>query len=597
MSLLLVVLTGVTAQENHQKMYALRSLEYEAVRTLSIESGVALPFNSGPISGAELRAGLDRIPYAKLSRAGRASYTWVESRLTRSPLYREGGGAFAFDVRPEFTVEGYLHTDDENRLWEYRWEDRAPFARFPFEVWATPHAYGMFDLSFLKNIPYFGLYPTYTSSQAVDTENPISTKEEDPWTNLPVVPSTIDTQFPHRAFLSVGGTHWNAQVGRDILDWGPGRTGNLYISDYADWHDALQLSTFWKRFKFSWAWVSLDGHIVEGEREFEETTYDPTPNDPTNDDEKTVYTPDIEQKNLIAQRFEWRIWNRLTLAYTEGIILGRTDVELRHLNPIYHYHNLYTNIHKVGNAHRSFEFTFAVTPGFNLYGAISPDQWTSPLEPGTDLSKEPNAFAALAGIDYVRGLGDGYVKTTLEGVYSSTWMYIHNHPLTSITNRRFVLSHHSDGTKQLWIDRPLGHYGGNDFVLLWWDLSYGEAGRYRYGLTTSYEGDGSVPINALLRSRVNEGLHDGPTEEQAQWGAPSSGWVVDGVERVAQWKAACTLYGEITPWFWQAFNGEDSRRSLSLSSQLSAQWTDNRGNVASPWRFDLQWVVSVTVGI
>jgi hypothetical protein len=275
-------------------------------------------------------------------------------------------------------------------------------------------------------------------------------------------------------------------------------------------------------------------------------------------------------------------------------------VELRHLNPLYHYHNLYTNTQNIGNAHRSFEFDLAVMPGLNLYGVISPDQWTSPLEPGTDVTQEPNAVAYLAGLDYRRPIGDGYLQGTLEGVYATPWMYIHNSPLTSITQRRYVMAQHGVERSQIWIERPLGHYGGNDFALIWLDLSYGEIGRYRYGFNTYYEGDGSVPINALLESKVSEGLRGPISEDDANLTAPSSGYDPggDGVvgDQVVQWRTAASIYGEIWPWFVRGFNGHDTTRTLRVGSELAGQWTDNRGGIPGPVEFDLQWVLSTTIG-
>ncbi|MEX2443038.1 MAG: hypothetical protein WD492_05510 [Alkalispirochaeta sp.] len=615
------VVTVVAAQENYQKTYPLRSPEYEALRALYIEQGSALPFSSGPFPEAEIRASMDRVDYGELSQAGRTTYDWLQERLRGRPDYQEENGRFQFEVTPEFTFEGYAHTDSDNPIWEHRWEDRRPFARFPLEAWVSDHAYGVFDLAFMKNIPDFSLYPTYGAGNQyqfdADGDFGFSTEEEDPWSNLPTNVNTLDVQFPHRAFLSVGGERWNAQVGRDVIDWGNGRTGNLYISDYADWHDALQLSTFWERFKFSWIWVSLDGKLTSSEREFEiyqvgwdtngdgviDTTVDPAvvgenlDTDTENVGPFAVAQPDVEHKNLIAQRFELRLWDRLGLTYTEGIIFGREQVELRHLNPLYHYHNLYTNTQYTGNAHRSFEFDFAVTPGLSLYGILSPDQWTSPLEPGTGVTDEPNAVAYLAGLDYRRPLGSGYVKGVLEGVYATPWMHIHNSPLTSITNRRFVMAQHGNERTQIWIDRPLGHYGGNDFALIWMDVSYGEVGRYRYGFNSYYEGDGSVPINALLQSKVTSGLRDSPTEEEATMTAPSSGYDAgDGSEGETQWRTAASVYGEIWPWFFENYNGSDTTRTLRLGSELSAQWTRNRLNLESDWAFDLQWVVSATIG-
>jgi hypothetical protein len=608
----------VMAEDGHnaQKLYALRSAEYEALRTLYIEQGIALPFSSGPFSEAEIRLAMDRLNTGRMSSAGHRTFNWLRDRISGQSvagglLYEEEGGRFAFDAGAEFTVESYIHTDRDNRYWEYKWEDRRPFARFPIEGWVGRFGYAAYDLAFIKNVPDFAVYPTYRRSGqfGFDAEGDfeLSTTEEDPWTNWPVVPKALDIQFPHRAFISVGGERWNASIGRGQIDWGNGRTGNLYISDYADWYDSLQFSTFWDRFKFSWMWVSLDGTLVDGEREYrrrEVVGWDIDDNDPP------VYTYDsgAEHKNLLAQRFEVRLWDRLGLAYTMGIIFGRERVELRHLNPVYDYHNLYTNSQWVGNAHRSYEFDFAVAPGVSLYGVFAPDQWTSPLEPETSLGKEPNAFSALAGVDTRFPMGGGFLQTTVEGVYTSPWMGVHNHTLTSITTRRFVMAHHSKGPTQLFYDKPIGHYGGNDYTLLWLDSSYGVPGRYRYGITGSWEGDGSVPLNELLESKIDPNLRDPLSESDATMVAPSSGYVDrNGVRRVAMWTNAVTLYGEFYPRGIGKFNEEGSGvvgpvgpgaspgRTLSIGSELSAQWTKNRFNLPSPWNFDLQWVLTGTV--
>jgi len=622
-----VPLTAETASGgNAQKLYPLRSTEYEAVRSLYIEAGLALPFSSGPFSEAEIRLALDRIDTSRLNPSGRDTFDWIVRRLREESaagaIYREGGnseadagGRFAFDIGAEFSLESYLHTDRDNPYWQYRWEDRLPFARFPMEGWVGNHLYGIFDLAFLKGIPDFSIYPTYSADDGQygfdnDGDFLLGTAEEDPWTNLPVVPAAVDIQFPYRAFLAVGGDHWNATLGRDQIDWGNGRTGNLYISDHVEWYDSLQFSTFWDNFKFSWMWNSLDGTIFPEEREFDEqlagwdlpdgsgdydgrvdTATEPDPG--ANARPVYAYDADEEHKNLVAQRFEVRLWDRLGIAYTMGIIFGREYIELRHLNPIYDYHNLYTNTQWVGNAHRSYELDFAVAPGWSLYGAISPDQWTSPLEPETDLAKEPNAYVALLGVDHRRGIGEGTLHATLEGVYATPWMHIHNHPLTSITNRRFVMAHHSDGPTQLWYDKPIGHYGGNDFALVWFDTSYGVTGSYRYGINASWEGDGSVPINALLESKIDTDLRGELDTDDATADAPSSGYEVDGTERVAMWKNQVTLYGELFPAIG-GFNTEG--RTLRFASELSGVWIRNAYYRREPWRADLQWVLSTTIG-
>ncbi|MFP4301775.1 MAG: hypothetical protein ACLFQZ_07095 [Spirochaetaceae bacterium] len=585
---------------NGQKMYRYGSPEYEAIRTLYIEQRLGLPFSSGPFSEAELRLALERLDPDELSEPGLELYRWVTARFEKEPDYVEEEGNFAFDAGAEINLESYVHTDSDNPFWEYKWEDRKPLLNFPLEAWVTDHAYGVMELDFGKGIPDFSLYPTYDSGgQILDATNDgdpfFDTVEEDPFTNVWYDPLTLNVQFPHRAYISFGGDRWNLQVGRDALDWGNGRTGNLYISGYSAPHDYARLSTFWRNFKFSALWLSLDPHIVSSEREFVNYTYDADfDGEAEDEDDISVYEPDKEEKNLIAHRFEVRLWNRLTLAATEGIIFGRDRVELRHFNPLYLYHNLYTNTRNVGNTHMSYEFDLAITPGLNLYAAISPDQWTSPLE-DTDLSDEPNAIIYLAGLDYRQPLAKGFFSGTLEGIYSTKWMYIHNHPLTSITVRRYVQAEHGVGRSGVYYDRPMGHYGGNDFALLWLDLNYQRVNRYRYGLTTYYEVDGENPINALLSSTYDErrALTEAEAEEQAPSGSDP------------QHKVVATVYGEVQPWFWEGFN-EEEEPSLSISSEVSFQFMQNRFasvlpedtqlDFAHDWKFDLQWVLSVSLG-
>ena len=561
------------AAQNDQRVYRRSSEEFLALRTLTVSQGIALPFSSGPYSQAELIAALDRLDPARMSAAERATYRLLRESFVQTGRYQEENGAFAFRARPEISVEGYLNADSDNRFREYRHERRRPVLRIPFEFWVTDHAYAIFDLDIGKNRPDFSRFPTYNrSSQFVydpaDPDSGFRTTEERPWSNVPTDPKTLNIQFPTRAFLAGGGDHWWWQLGRDTVDWGNGYTGNLYISDYADWYDAAQLSTFWERFKFSFVWVSLDGHLIDSERE----------------------PRDEEHKNLIAQRWELRLWDRLGLVYTEGIMFGRDAPELRHLNPIYHFHNLYTNVRGVGNAHRSLEFDFALTPGVSLYGAISPDQWTSPLEPGTDIRDEPNAIAYLAGIDYRRPWRSGLVNATFEAVYSSPWMYIHNHPLTSMTSRRFVMAMHGKRENQIWYDKPLGHYGGNDFALLWLDLGYREFGSWNAGITTYVEADGARALNSLLRSlRDDRRTVEEIGKAEANANAPSGDY--------PQWRSALRLYGAVRPRFWRGVNRPDTTRTLRVGAELAFQLMKNRYNVPTDWRFDTQLALSVTLGL
>jgi hypothetical protein len=209
---LLVYLGGVVSfangQQNLQRSYPLRSPEYETLRTLYVEQGIALPFSSGPFSEAEIRHALDRLDVTALSDAGTDAFYWLGDRLRRDPVYEEEDGRFAFDIGAEFSIESYLHTDRDNRYWEYDWRDREPFARVPMEAWVGSFGYAVFDLALMKNIPDFSLYPTYDREKQfpfeADGDFDLQTEEEDPWSNLPTNINTVDIQFPRsRARVSI----------------------------------------------------------------------------------------------------------------------------------------------------------------------------------------------------------------------------------------------------------------------------------------------------------------------------------------------------------------------------------------------------------
>ena len=50
--------------------------------------------------------------------------------------------------------------------------------------------------------------------------------------NLILKSRDFDFQWPKRAILSLGGSNWNFNFGRDRLDWGNSHIGNMVLDDH-----------------------------------------------------------------------------------------------------------------------------------------------------------------------------------------------------------------------------------------------------------------------------------------------------------------------------------------------------------------------------
>jgi hypothetical protein len=468
------------AEEPDQRIVVLDSGLYETLSTLYLEQGRTLSSRSFPYTREELRQALRRLDFADLSGAGKSAYRGIEQFLADKPVYEEDGG-FKFYPSARFNAEFYAHSKRSNTEWEYNGLERQPFFGFFTDIIVAERLDLYIDITAQKDLFQAG----------GDKDNP---------TSLMLSPYQFDLSFPYRGGTSFGGRHWNLWLGRDKLNWGNGRTGNLMLSDADVYHEGMRFSANYERFKFTWlilgleswtdpevfgteSWDPINGRFNKEYKYpdyfFKDSSGTDIPYADMNDDG----IPDsIERfKLFMAHRFEILPFDSLRITVNESVIYGGKYPDLRIFNPMLIYHNFYLKDNM--NSLMSLELDYVPLPGLFLYGQFVMDQLSTNFEVdayGRDV--EPNATGYMAGLEYRCAAGPGYISAGYEYVQTSPWLYIREHPLVSYFSTRRI---HSEARKDIsgdhnyfYMNTPLGYAYGSDVIVNSVMVSYTVAGSW-----------------------------------------------------------------------------------------------------------------------
>jgi hypothetical protein len=342
--------------------------------------------------------------------------------------------------------------------------------------------------------PFFGFFTDIVVADRLDLYIDITAQKDlfqtggdkDNYTSILLNPYQFDLSFPYRGGASFGGKHWNLWLGRDKLNWGNGRTGNLMLSDADVYHEGLRFSANYKRFKFTWLVLGLESWTdpeVFGTESWDYSGrfkksyaypgyffYDAAGAPIPHTDDNNDGIPDsIERfKMFMAHRFEILPFDCLRLAVNESIIYGGKYPDARVFNPMLIYHNFYLKDNM--NSLTSLEIDYVPLGGLFLYGQFVLDQLSTAFEQnvyGRDI--EPNAVGYMAGFEYRHPLGTGYISAGYEFVQTSPWLYIREHPLVSYFSTRRI---HSEARKDVlgdhnyfYVNTPLGYAYGSDVIV------------------------------------------------------------------------------------------------------------------------------------
>ena len=478
--ILIISLTLLPAV-NTQKIHPIDSDIYEALTSLFISSGYALPTTAGPWSTDELLKLLERVDRTKLNSGGQQLYDYVSRELGVDPkLFK-----FGFEA----ALEANIHTDAINFTSKDSWvkntNDRKPILDIILETNIAEHFYGYSSFTFDgRRFNQFSKEEGHTSAYF---------GQEIVTTNLFFLYGNgigdIDLSFPYRAFGALGGSGWSFQVGRDNLSWGAGKTGNLMLGDHLRYHDMARLALYGKNFKYSLV-GSFFAHpdqyypILDDDGNFVE-----------HDQRSALYGLNM----FLGHRLEWRMFkDKVGLALSESIMFqsakgedGLLDTVLdpRILNPSMIFHNLY--IRSNANSLLTFEIDYSPIKYLNIYGQMAIDEFALSGEnkPGVDPSAYPDAYGFLAGVQTSLPVKRGAAYGSFEFALTYPYLYLRdNNPNSSAQKLgdygiNYVVAHREYSGPSItngvaYYEEFLGYQYGGDAMVFNLNGGYKEFGKW-----------------------------------------------------------------------------------------------------------------------
>lgn len=400
----LLAVSFTPAKENHQKIYPLDSQEYLLLTGLCVETGTAIPSSSGPWSESELLKTFYQIPEGRLNSAQQKVYLWLENRFLTKEL-KVNTEIFASTSNYLISPELYAHTSsdeayDEEDEWFEGYDERAPLVSIPLEMWGDDFIYGFQEFT-LQNTRYY----TGTESTSGFYSDQLNTN-----IIFDTAATNVDVSFPHRAFISVGNNTTSIQFGRDTLSWGHGITGNLILTDNLTYNEFIKAKLFYEPFTYTFLTIGFPHPEM-----YIRPALLP--------DSEDWIASDLQTGThmFIAHRYELKPFDALRISITEGIMYLGESIDLRFFSPFTVLHNYYMK--ENSNSIMSFEFDY--TPGVSLqfHGQFAIDD----LSLGNEAANaQPDAWAVLGNIQYFKTLNSGMLNISLEGVYTTPYMYLRN---------------------------------------------------------------------------------------------------------------------------------------------------------------------------
>lgn len=411
--LLITAMMNVLGASNDQRIIPLDSPVYRNLAALYLLDGKALPSTALPYSDDEALNLLFAIDEGALATpAERNLFSAIKAELSTPRFSR---GALAYRVAGDLTVEAYLHTNpasfNAERDWSLGYGKRSALGTLTFETWPLSSFYSYFELSLMNNFGVVSKQSTIPNEQP----NTLYGNEYVTTNIIMLAPNrieNIDLNFPYRAFVSIGGAHWNLQIGRERISWGAGKSGNFMVSDNLPYQQMGRFTTYFDTFKYTLL-ASFFAHPQINDY--------PLPNDGANQQDLLA----DGMKLFLAHRVEVKLLQqRLNLVIGESMMYQSAtgSIDLRFLNPVGFYHNQY--IRGNSNSMLSFEADYTIRRGLNVYAQIGIDEITFGEEVAPEKNAKPDAFAYLAGVQAVFPVGEGIMTLALEGAYTDPFLYL-----------------------------------------------------------------------------------------------------------------------------------------------------------------------------
>ena len=220
--------------------------------------------------------------------------------------------------------------------------------------------------------------------------------------------------FREATFQLVWATRWfDVSAGKGSLDWGPGRTGNLFLTAFAPSFGILRFNAHYRRLRFK--------HILgflEAERGMVDTAL-------TRIDNGHLRTFQ-RAKAIAAHRVEFDLSPRASLGLQEAVIYGDRNLEFLYLPPVSLLTAAQTSVGDKDNLVVALDVTFRPTNGIQAYVALFMDDLRK-FSPG-DFS---NKLATQVGVFWVDPIGLRDTDVRVEFVHVEPYVYSHRFDVNS----------------------------------------------------------------------------------------------------------------------------------------------------------------------
>ena len=423
---------------NFQRVRSLDDPTVADIEDILIESGSVFLSYASPYSDQELRDALDRIDPQKLSEVGREKYNRARAALRPAPRYSSG------DIGLNIGLEANLDANwrsDESVPWILGYQERPSFLSLPVESWAGENVYGYFEPAWRRDYYSVNL--------------PVSELSVSNYTSVPIDLIGSDVNFPFRSFGAVGGDFWRLNVGRDRLSIGSMGEDNLVVNSQTEWYDYARLTLFSRDLQYSAYMVQLD-----------------------------------TDRYLYMHHLDLLFFDRLSFAFTEGLLVGYDSPQLRYFNPLMIFHGYISwndepcpadattgngtataaNPSGVGSM-LGLELNYNLASYVTLTAQYQFNAGRDPIKmllwPNTT-SEIPNSDAVLVGAKLRVPYEKGYIKGFLCGVYAEPYDMVLGTDEISYIYRRDSNSSYPGGP----IDEWIGFSEGPDCVFVSGSLGY-----------------------------------------------------------------------------------------------------------------------------
>ena len=434
---LFLALSVVTAATNSQTIYSVDSAVYQKIAKLYLATGHALPSTTGPWSGDELLKMVDKLDENSIPSYLASEYEDVKAELSGDASISYDGGAMEFDGFLNLDIYAHTYTGDDITRTDVGGVAEKAFAgrRYWFGQDLTKNNH-FFEIDWENwfGSNFYSYFNVYLSNSVRGAKEIGSTAFN---SNIPMLQNfefdlkMLDVNFPSRAFLSVGGSGWSLQIGRDRINWGSGSTGNLALSDSFPYHDMIRATAYNGSFKYTYLLSFFNSKM---------NYYSfPEGSDTTKASNRTEYHGSSGTSSASAlkgvalysaHRFEGRFFSdKLSVALTEAVTLDSQDgsIPFLALSPLYFMHNAYMPNNT--NSTLTFEVNWTPFNGFAVYAQLLLDNFAMPgfeTSPGPDKDENvtPDAKAYLLGVKYMTGIGESTLTVNPEVVYVMPLTYI-----------------------------------------------------------------------------------------------------------------------------------------------------------------------------